>query len=49
MCEAIAAVQSGRIDPQRLYTHTFKLAELRQAFETMESSPAGFIKALIIL
>jgi len=49
MCEAIAAVQSGRIDPQPLYTHTFKLEELRQAFETMESSPAGFIKALINL
>jgi 2-desacetyl-2-hydroxyethyl bacteriochlorophyllide A dehydrogenase len=49
MCEAIAAVQSGRIDPQPLYTHTFKLEELRQAFETMESSPEGFIKVLINL
>jgi threonine dehydrogenase-like Zn-dependent dehydrogenase len=49
MCEALAAVQSGRIDPQPLYTHTFKLEELRQAFETMESSPEGFIKALINL
>ncbi|HEY6660722.1 MAG TPA: zinc-binding dehydrogenase [Pyrinomonadaceae bacterium] len=47
--EAIAAVQNGLIDPQPLYTHTFKLEELTQAFETIESSPEGFIKALIIL
>jgi threonine dehydrogenase-like Zn-dependent dehydrogenase len=37
------------MDPQPLYTHTFKLDELTQAFETIESSPEGFIKALIIL
>jgi 2-desacetyl-2-hydroxyethyl bacteriochlorophyllide A dehydrogenase len=49
MREAIAAVQNGLIDPQPLYTHTFKLDELRQAFETMESSPEGFVKALIIV
>lgn len=49
MREAIAAVQNGRMDPQPLYTHTFKLEELPRAFETMESSPEGFIKALITL
>ena len=49
MREAIAAVENGRMDPQPLYTHTFKLAELPRAFETMESSPEGFIKALITL
>ena len=49
MREAIAAVQSGRMDPQPLYTHIFKLEELTQAFETIESSSEDFIKALIIL
>ncbi len=49
MREAIAAVQNGRIDPRPLYTHTFKLEELPRAFETMENSPEGFIKALISL
>ncbi|HEX5883665.1 MAG TPA: zinc-binding dehydrogenase [Pyrinomonadaceae bacterium] len=49
MREAIAAVQNGRMDPQPLYTHTFRIEQLPQAFETMESSPEGFIKALISL
>jgi 2-desacetyl-2-hydroxyethyl bacteriochlorophyllide A dehydrogenase len=49
MREAIAAVENGLMDPQPLYTHTFKLEELPRAFQTMESSPEGFIKALITL
>ena len=47
MREAIGAVESGVIDPRPLYTHTFTLEELPRAFETMEKSPEGFIKALI--
>jgi NADPH:quinone reductase len=49
MCEAIAAVADGVLDPRPLYTHTFKLAELPLAFQTMERSPEGFVKALITL
>ncbi len=49
MREAIAAVQAGRMDPRPLYTHTFKLDELSHAFDTLENSPEGFIKALITL
>jgi threonine dehydrogenase-like Zn-dependent dehydrogenase len=49
MREAIAAVQDGIMDPRPLYTHTFKLAELPQAFKAMERSPEGFVKALITL
>jgi threonine dehydrogenase-like Zn-dependent dehydrogenase len=37
------------MDPRPLYTHTFKLAELPQAFKAMERSPEGFVKALITL
>jgi 2-desacetyl-2-hydroxyethyl bacteriochlorophyllide A dehydrogenase len=49
MREAIAAVEAGILDPRPLYTHTFKLAELSQGFETLERSPEGFVKALITL
>ncbi len=49
MREAIAAVEAGVLDPRPLYTHTFKLAELSQAFTAMERSPEGFVKALITL
>jgi len=37
------------MDPRPLYTHTFKLDELSRAFDTLETSPEGFIKALITL
>ena len=49
MREAIAAVEAGVIHPRPLYTHTFKLAELPRAFEAIESSSEGFVKALITL
>jgi threonine dehydrogenase-like Zn-dependent dehydrogenase len=46
---AVDAVASGRLDPTPLYTHTFKLDELNQAFEAMKTRPDGFLKALITL
>lgn len=49
MREAIEAAQAGVIDPGPLYTHTFPLQELSRAFETLENSPEGFIKALVYL
>jgi threonine dehydrogenase-like Zn-dependent dehydrogenase len=49
MREAIAAIDAGILDPRPLYTHTFKLAELSQAFQLLERSPEGFVKALITL
>jgi threonine dehydrogenase-like Zn-dependent dehydrogenase len=47
MREAIDALQTGTINPRPLYTHTFKLDELPTAFEMIDRSPEGFIKALI--
>ncbi len=44
---AVAAVISGKVDPTPLYTHTFKLDELNQAFEAMKKRPDGFLKALV--
>ena len=49
MREAIAAVEAGVLNPRPLYTHTFKLAELSQAFNALERSPEAFVKALITL
>ena len=49
MREAISAVEAGVIDPRPLYTHSFPLTDLARAFETLESSPEGFVKALIYL
>ena len=49
MREAIDAAQRGAINPWPLFTHTFKLDELPRAFETLNNSPEGFIKALITL
>jgi threonine dehydrogenase-like Zn-dependent dehydrogenase len=49
MRKAIEAAQAGVIDPRPLYTHTFPLNDLSRAFETLEDSPEGFIKALVYL
>jgi 2-desacetyl-2-hydroxyethyl bacteriochlorophyllide A dehydrogenase len=49
MRDAIAALESGVMDPRPLYTHSFPLKELSRAFETLESSPEGFVKALVYL
>jgi threonine dehydrogenase-like Zn-dependent dehydrogenase len=46
---AVDAVASGKLDPTPLYTHTFKLDELNQAFEAMRKRPDGFLKALVTL
>lgn len=47
MQEAVAAVQSGRIDPQPLYTHIFPLENIGQAFQMLQDRPEGFMKALV--
>lgn len=49
MREAVAAVESGSLNPFALYTHTFKLHELSQAFEAVASSEEGFVKALVTI
>jgi threonine dehydrogenase-like Zn-dependent dehydrogenase len=44
---AVDLVASGALDPSPLYTHTFKLDELAEAFEAMNNRPDGFMKALV--
>jgi threonine dehydrogenase-like Zn-dependent dehydrogenase len=45
---AVEAVSSGILNPTRLYTHTFHLDELDQAFEIARERPDGFLKALVL-
>jgi threonine dehydrogenase-like Zn-dependent dehydrogenase len=45
---AVEAVSSGILNPARLYTHTFPLDQLNQAFEIMRQRPDGFLKALVL-
>jgi len=46
--EAAAAVEAGRLDPSRLYTHRFGLDEVGRALETAVERPDGFMKALVL-
>ncbi len=45
--EAIAAVASGRLDPNPLYTHTYPLDRLDEALNATRDRPDGFLKALV--
>lgn len=45
---AVEAVVADRLHPAPLYTHTYGLDDLSQAFETMRARPDGFIKALLL-
>jgi threonine dehydrogenase-like Zn-dependent dehydrogenase len=47
MQQAVEAVQSGRLSPQALYTHAFRLENIADAFQLLQSRPDGFMKAWI--
>jgi threonine dehydrogenase-like Zn-dependent dehydrogenase len=47
--EAVAAVAAGRLDPQPLLTHRFRLDELGEALDAAAERPEGFVKAWIDL
>jgi threonine dehydrogenase-like Zn-dependent dehydrogenase len=49
MQDAVDAVVSGRVDPLPLYTHTFPLENINEAFEMMAKRPENFLKALVKL
>ena len=44
---AMEAVAAGRLDPSALYTHSFPLDGLPQAFAALRDRPDGFLKALV--
>jgi len=45
--EAVRLVASGELDPSPLYTHTFGLDWLSEAFDALSERPQGFMKALV--
>ena len=45
---AIEAIKKGDMDPFPLFTHTFPLEKMEQAFHHLTKRPDGFIKALLI-
>lgn len=44
---AVAAVESGRLNPFPLLTHSFGLDQITDAFEVSSGRPDGFLKAVI--
>ncbi len=47
ICDAIAAIEHGRLDPFPLFTHTVPLDDLGTGLELLRDRPDGFVKALI--
>jgi threonine dehydrogenase-like Zn-dependent dehydrogenase len=47
MREAVRLVADGVLEPDPLYTHTYPLERLGDAFEDLRSRPEGFLKALV--
>jgi len=45
---AIAAVLSGRLVPEQLFTHRFPLDQLDRALDATRDRPDGFVKAVVI-
>jgi threonine dehydrogenase-like Zn-dependent dehydrogenase len=47
MRAALAEIAGAQLDPSRLYTHTFPLSRLGEAFATACARPDGFVKAIV--
>lgn len=47
--DAVEAVASGRMNPDILYTHTYPLENLQEAFTALTQRPDGFMKAIVTL
>ena len=47
--DALEAVESGRLDPDPLFTHAFPLERLNEALNATRDRPPGFLKALVLL
>lgn len=45
---AIEAIESGKMDPYPLFTHSFSLENMEEAYQYLTERPEGFIKALIL-
>jgi threonine dehydrogenase-like Zn-dependent dehydrogenase len=48
MREAVAAIESGLVDPKLLITHRYRLDELGEALNATRDKPANFVKAVVV-
>ena len=48
MREAVAAIESGLIDPRLLITHRYPLDRLGEALNATRDRPGGFVKAVVL-
>jgi threonine dehydrogenase-like Zn-dependent dehydrogenase len=48
VARAARAVASGALDPSNLYTHSFSLERIGDAFAALRDRPDGFLKALVV-
>ncbi len=48
MRRAAACLNNGTFAMDKLISHTFKLENIQQAFETLEQKPQGFLKGIVI-
>lgn len=46
--EAIAAIESGLIDPRTVVTHSYPLEQLGQALDDTRDRPGNFVKAVVL-
>jgi threonine dehydrogenase-like Zn-dependent dehydrogenase len=49
MREAVAAIESGLIDPRLLITHRYPLDRLGEALDATRDRPGNFVKAVVVL
>lgn len=48
MREAVAAIESGQLDPRDLITHRYPLERLADALDATRDRPGNFVKAVVI-
>jgi threonine dehydrogenase-like Zn-dependent dehydrogenase len=48
MREAVAAIESGLVDPRLLITHRYPLDRLAQALDATRDRPGNFVKAVVV-
>jgi threonine dehydrogenase-like Zn-dependent dehydrogenase len=48
MGEAVAAIESGLVDPRLLITHHYPLERLGEALDATRDRPGNFVKAVVI-
>jgi threonine dehydrogenase-like Zn-dependent dehydrogenase len=46
---AVNALKDGRLNPNALYSHVYKLDDIQNAFVAAHERPGGFMKALVVM